>query len=275
MSGNFTETYTDAEEYLRILYTNINEMYVRAAELFNKEDAMKVCTLMIGANRKNINHIQRRIESELFHAFFYSLSEHDFWFNDFIADLIGSDNGGCFTPLQQASDTNLLKAIVPKEMTNDDSRYIFTFRYITGIYNAFMIRSVSLQALYTNEIMTSINNVLIRLSTSCNHLKILLNDSEHNTYKTAYDTFLYDVNPIQIYIKERCDTGVKKNPRYDVNYNCDNGMYCNFSIDYYNNPLRVGFYNIKNGRDLSNCKSDTEINFDNIIKRFIHHLSKN
>ena len=90
------------------VYSNINEMYVRAAELFNKEDAMKMCSLMIGANHKNINHIQRRIESELFHEFFYSLSENDFWFNDFIADLIGSNNSRCFTPLQQASDTNLL-----------------------------------------------------------------------------------------------------------------------------------------------------------------------
>ena len=76
-----------------------------------------------------------------------------------------------------------------------------------------------------------------------------MNQTKYKAYKDEYDKFLISINPVELYVKERCDTAKNKNPRYDLGTtgpDCTKGNYCSLKINYYNNPMTVGFVEYEN-----------------------------
>ena len=126
-----------------------------------------------------------------------------------------------------------------------DTKYLFVYRIISMLYEQkFDLRSPLNSVYVDKQKVAKLYTLIIKLTIHISFMKRYVMIKETNI-NNRYNEFIYEYNPVEIYVKKRNDKNIQSNPRYILNEPIqpeNKNSYVEFSLEYYNSPYRVGTY---------------------------------
>ena len=266
---------TDSTDTIALkMFNNIKFLKNISSKVYNSEVILQLCTIMIDMNytieikknRGTINFNWNILEHLFFNLSAYNNKYFDFLYNKLINTQCILNNDDI------TNDTSIYLSIceIAKIKVVKSHKFIFSYKLITKLINILLTQKVDTYNTTPDSIIT-FNKILIILINKIILLEIYINNSNFvNLINSIYLEILLKINPVLIYVKERCDTQNNKNLRYNVNVkDTEQPGYYDFNINYYNNPFRVGCFTVKMCDDkitaLYNTTKGNKINIKNYV----------
>uniref|UniRef100_A0A6C0CSR6 Uncharacterized protein n=1 Tax=viral metagenome TaxID=1070528 RepID=A0A6C0CSR6_9ZZZZ len=167
----------------------------------------------------------------------------------------------CMNSIQVINDTkilqiydNLFTVLTPEEsdllnsyfinafITFQPKRY-YTFQLISDLYQ--IIKAQLPDILFNVDYIahTKIRTFLLNLLGICESIELSIRDEDKSVFQSLlqiYNDNIHEINPVFVYIKERCDS-VYVNPRYTFQSRNKVPEYTHIDLTYINSKLQVGF----------------------------------
>jgi hypothetical protein len=247
--SDFMDEGNDNSSSSRILYNNIIYLYNIGSQICNNQNILKLCTCMINAkNFKTYTGKDKVVNYKIYKQLFVELD------TTVEKNLINSSKSmqiNILTDEEIKNDTLIFNTFM-KEIKNDNNdNVIYIYRLITRLYNSIIKNNInSLTGI--PDLMKTINYITEIITLKIDNIITFLNiDHIDERINNIYYKILEEINPVLVYVKERCDT-TTSNPRYyfDTKTNDnrvaldDDISYRKFELTYYNNPFKVGCFNI-------------------------------
>jgi hypothetical protein len=246
---------TSNDIFTKQLYLNIEFLKNICSNIYNSETVLQLYTLMIDIRKegelKNINR-------DIFKLLFFEIKK------EYDVLLIG--NNSTFTNIlinDQINNDTLLYKTIYKD--SDDKKYISCYRLISQLELSILLNANIKPLADTHELINLLQAIFIEILNQSKILKeYIVQPNIINTIKQLYLEVLSKINPVLIYVKERCDTSLS-NPRYEIGITPNNYEYYDFKIKYYNNPFKVGCFNMKY-KSIDTIHTHDEGNYEQLKK---------
>lgn len=208
------------------LIEQITYIHVTTGELFNNDLVLQNAIAILDSEVRSEQMI------ELFKLCFCKISANEMFFFH-VHSYVNKD-------------TDLFNALTNN--SEDTSKRIHVYRYMTEIKN--MVINLQKEPNKIKKLELNINILIHAISSIMENCETILDyydaidETTFLNIKETYKTTIKKINPIHIYVKERCDT-LERNPLFDLvllNEGEDGKIYKELYLEYYDTSKRVGLY---------------------------------
>ena len=235
----------------KVMFKNIIFLFEKTSTLFCNDHVLKLCSLFINPSLITQETLEwNELLFVQFTAQDIELCEY-FKLNEDLNQYIINDT------------------IIYKTNTNNSSRSniqnIFLFRYVSQLYNT-LWEEESLAELTSliqskKDILYYIVVLLKKCTHKIAHIQLIVKDRQNKTMIDELFSQLIEMNPIEIYVKERIDNSKMPNPRFKLKTEASTTKrtkkgsslshvkkeLISVTLTYLNYPGPTGFFQIKNG----------------------------